>query len=272
MWLILCIVRRHIHLIHNILISLLFPSHNHLKSSHSLKTMSNSSSSSKVSCCRKFTHAVNTFGLIIMNILDLLLAFAIFSVGVWLKKKMSNATSAKAMWLVYCCISLGVLMFLISSLSFLSICISSCRCLVSVSAQLATIVAFLCLSLGIACACMRNNVLNYLDDNAEEFNLSENDTNFIHGWYTITNISLFVVAILEFARYYISIRFRVNSYRIDGEFNSLINEEESEYQERHEKRKAEIRVKYNNLRLEPVRKNVPCAFLCICTCIYSRIA
>ena len=139
-------------------------------------------------------------------------------------------------------------MFLISSLSFLSLCIKECRCLVSLSGNLATIVAILCFALGVALACMQRNVLDYIDENSEEWSFSQSEIDFFSRWYTVMNITLFIVSFLEFLRHYISIKYRVNSYRIEGEFNALIQEEESSYEEKHEQRKAEIRSKYQNLR------------------------
>ena len=132
-------------------------------------------------------------------------------------------------------------------------CCKSCRCIGSISERLATLVAFLCLIMAIAFAILRDNVLGYLDDHNDDIGLSEDDVELLSHWYTATNVALFVLAVLEFARFYISKKYRVQSYRIqkENEYDALIgsnDSEENEYTRQHEARKQQIRDKYKGLR------------------------
>ena len=210
---------------------------------------SQESRSSKVSnlgwCCYYF----NTYALIIQNIIDLLVSFILLFFGAYLYKNLNHKFSdSQTAWLVASCIIIGTLLFMTCMLSFISISCTSCRCLAVVSGNLATLVAISCLILAITFAILRDNIFEYFDQNKDEIEISESELEFIKAWYTFANICLFLLSILEFVRYQLSLRFRVTSYRIDGEFKALIDEEEAQYNERHEKRKKEIRSKYKNLR------------------------
>ena len=208
---------------------------------------------SRITCCGRCLHCCNKFGLVVMNVVDFLVAVLLLFIGIYLRKNLGDKYNPNTSWLIWSCLALGALLFLVSMLSTFSMCSKSCRCIGKVSERLATLVAFLCLIMAIAFAVLRDNVLGYLDDHNDDVGLSEDDLELISHWYTATDVALFALAILEFARFYISKKYRVQSYRIqkENEYDALIgksNSEESEYKRQHEARKQEIREKYKGLR------------------------
>ena len=210
--------------------------------------------SSRITCCGKCLHCCNKFGLVMMNVLDFFVAVLLLFIGIYLKKNLGDKYNPNTAWLIWSCLSLGALLFLVSILSTMSICCNkSCRCIGSISERLATLVALLCLIMAITFAILRGNVLGYLDDHNDDLGLSDNDVELLSHWYTSTDIALFLLAVLEFVRYYISKKYRVQSYRIqkENEYDALItadNSDENEYKRKHETRKKEIRDKYKGLR------------------------
>lgn len=216
-----------------------------------------SSTSSKLTCWTKTCHWFNTFGLMLQNVVDLAASVLLLFLAIYLKQKLgSDFNNPQVAWLGYCCFVIGGLLFLISMFSFFSICCPSCRCLGAVSEKLASLVAILCLILGITCAVMRQDILDYFNENQESLHLSENDIDFIEEWYDATNIFLFALFVLEVIRYQASANYRLTSYRIDGEFDALIDgKEDSDLsKDEREAKKQAIRDKYRNTLREAQRK------------------
>ena len=208
---------------------------------------------SRITCCGRCLHCCNKFGLVIMNVVDFLVAVLLLFIGIYLRKNLDDKYDPNTAWLIWSCLALGALLFLVSMLSTMSMCYKACRCIGSVSERLASLVAFLCLVMAIAFAVLRGNVLGYLSDHNDDIGLSEEDVDFISHWYTATNVALFLLAVMEFLRFYISKKYRVQSYRIqkENEYDALLdanNGKENDYDKRHEARKQEIREKYKGLR------------------------
>ena len=195
-------------------------------------------------------------GLMIQNFVDLAASVMLIYLGFYLYEELgSDFNNPRVAWLGYCCFGLGGLLFLVSMFSFFSICCPMCRCLGAVSEKLASLVAILCLILGITCLIMRKDILDYFDSNADELHLSEDDITFMEDWYDATNIFLLALFILELVRYQASLQYRLTSYRIDGEFKALIDgDEDGLSKDEREVKKQAIRDRYRNTLREAQKK------------------
>jgi len=206
--------------------------------------------SNRMGCCDKCCHSLNKFGLLVQNTVDFLVGIVLISFSVYIYHNIgsNNFNNLRVAWLGYCCIVLGILLVAISSLGFLSIIIDSCRCLTYAANFFSRFLSLLCLSLGIAFAILRENMLEYFDENVTELGLTNGNVEFIKNWYTVCNVSLFILSVLQIVRIQANARYRETSYRIEKEFSALLDQEESVYEEKHKQRKDEIREKYENLK------------------------
>jgi hypothetical protein len=83
-------------------------------------------------------------------------------------------------------------------------------------------------------------MLEYFDENVTELGLTNGNVEFIKNWYTVCNVSLFILSVLQIVRIQANARYRETSYRIEKEFSALLDQEESVYEEKRKQRKDEI--------------------------------
>ena len=95
---------------------------------------------------------------------------------------------------------------------------------------------------------MRENICAYFDDNGQKMGLSDREISNIKSWYTIIVCCLFALTILQIIRIQANIHYRETSYKIEREFNALLDEDELAYTTQHETRKSKIRDKYDQMR------------------------
>jgi hypothetical protein len=201
-----------------------------------------------LSCCEKCCFRFNNCNLQILNFIDICLGGASIYVAVYLYTKLKdNFIDSNTGWLAWCLIIIGMLLLLVSLLSFCAV-TSKCRCAISPAKYLCLLLSALCFATGIAAIALHNKVFNYLNDNGDEIGLSTSDINEIKQYYDIVSYTLLGMCILELIRFKLSQGFITNARRIDGEFDNLLSNDYIAWDEKINTNKVAREEKYKNLK------------------------
>jgi hypothetical protein len=226
-------------------------------------------SSARVTGCSRTRIFCRTFGLQILNLIDILLGGFLIGLGIYLRLKVGESffQDEHTGWLALSTEVMGVLMLLVSLTSLLAIMNSGrntaffshpfpllnmnsigCRWMAYPSGYLALIEAILALSLGIAALSLQDSVLSYLDENGEDMGLSDEDLSLLETWYNIIAYGMFGLCVLEIVRFRFSMRYRADALRLDGEFDALLAEDQKNWNQKIHTNQVAREGKYDDLR------------------------
>jgi hypothetical protein len=173
--------------------------------------------------------------------------FVTFSLYLYSKFDDSHSSQDLA-WMFWCCVSLGLSLLTVSSFSFIAIVHSGCRCMMWVSCRLAVILGIISCAFGAATFILKKKFYNYLDNEGAEDGITSSDAQTIKQWYLVIGCCMMGVTALELLRFQLSRGFKEQSQRMDGEFGSLLLEDEDEWQNELKNNSATRADKYNDLR------------------------
>ena len=116
------------------------------------------------------------------------------------------------------------------------------------SSYMALLLAGLSMLLCILVFAMKPTIVKYVNDNGPELGMSANQISLFKTWYTIMGWCVLGFFVLELFRYRASLHFKKNVYRQDGEFEALLDHEETVAAERMEDASDARSKKYSDLR------------------------
>jgi hypothetical protein len=148
----------------------------------------------------------------------------------------------------YVCIVVGVLLFSVAFLSLLSIALTSCRWAIIPSGYFALLTAFGALCTGIILAAQRDQLFNYIEDHQEDIDLSDSDVETLKRWTWFLVYSSFFEFVSSLIRSFSSRSFYNSLKRVDGAFDSLLDEESRLMDEKMDQNRDNIGAKYDGLR------------------------
>lgn len=190
---------------------------------------------------------VGQFGLQIFNLFDSLVGCLLFTFGIFLKVNL-GFNDREVEWIGYITISLGCALIGISGLCFIGLISPGCRSGLLVSGYLSMICSLCCLSSAIAMAVGRSQFIDYIDDNAEELNLSNKETETVKTSFTILTFGLFYLFLSCIIRYQTCRKIYNSTVLMDTEFDRLLIDEEDMFDSSHQVKREHIESKYDNLR------------------------
>lgn len=91
-------------------------------------------------------------------------------------------------------------------------------------------------------------MFNYLDNNGEDLGLSSPDIDLLKAWFNIVAYGMFGLFVLEIIRYKVSMKYRAEALRIDGEFDALLDEDNKAWNEKIQSNKSAREGKYSDMR------------------------
>jgi hypothetical protein len=203
----------------------------------------------KVGTCEKCCFSFATVYLQIVNLLDFLVACGLLSFSIFLYTKVGSDWSAPAIsWLLWCSLFISILLFLISSLSFLALTSPSCRCCTNLTDVFAVMVVILDLAVGIASIKLKNLVLAYFTNHQESLGLTDSDLHTLKTWYLGIMFLFFLSLFLEALRVWCNRGYSDTAVRIDREYDSLLQEDERNWEKTLNEKQQVTSEKYKSLR------------------------
>ena len=204
---------------------------------------------SRVSNWEKCCFACSSAYLQIINIIDFFAGLFFIVFTIYLFDKLGEHSDDFAIaWLGWSSLFLGVLLILLSSLTFCAISSQDCRCMISPVDSLIVIIVLFCLVMGILSIELHTLFTNYINDHGSSWGLSNRDIDDIENWYWFIAFGFFGVMALEITRFVFNRYFKGTSRRIDREYDSLLNEDNLEWDERLIENKLKTEKKYKDLR------------------------
>lgn len=202
-----------------------------------------------MTCCQRFENGAAQFGIFAMNLIDFFVACMFLTFGIYFHTQLGSETSdIHTAWLAYVVLLLGATLLVIVALSFTSMNITTCKIGVVISGYLALFVSITSFIMAITALVVRVDLFDYLDSHREDLGLSSEDLDSIREWYSWVIFGLFCSFILEFIRYKWS-SFLYRSFSIqDAKYQSLLAQEEDEYEVKINAGRTERAERYGNLR------------------------
>lgn len=204
---------------------------------------------SRVSNWEKCCYACSSAYLQIINLIDFFagLFFIVFTIYLF-DKLGEHSDDLMVSWLGWSSLFLGVLLLTLSSLTFCAITSQSCRCCISLTDFIIVIIVLFCLAMGILSIELHSLFTNYINDHGKDWGLSSTDIDDIENWYWFIAFGFFVVLGMEVTRFIFNRYFKDTSRRIDREYDSLLNEDNVQWDEQFNQNKLKTEKKYKDLR------------------------
>lgn len=207
------------------------------------------SQSVRVGCCEKFCYSCGTISIQLINLVDFLAGctFVVFAIYLYENLDYEDVGNEGA-WMGWCCGILGGLLLIESFFSFCAIVHKGCRCCMWWSCWLALLLAALNLGAGVMALALQKKFYHFLDDHGNAEGITDSGILIIKNWYTVIASVMLGLCILEIVRFQLSRGFKESSRRIDGEFDSLLMQDDENWQERLRDNTSARTEKYNDLR------------------------
>ncbi len=200
----------------------------------------------EVTCCDKCCRWVQVKLLIIINLVDFVASGSLMFFGIYLKK---NNLAPEYVYVPVLSIGIYALTTCLLSL-WGSCCWKSCWgcCLYPVSAILGLVLGLAEIAGGGVLLGYREKYSSWLDDNQEQYNISNKQLDELKHGITAVAIGLFLLAFMEMVRFCASRGFK-RGRRQDDDTRAMLEEYETlEADDRRQVRASERSQKYNQLR------------------------
>jgi hypothetical protein len=203
----------------------------------------------RVSNFEKCCFACSAAYLQIINIIDFFagLFFIVFTIYLF-DKLGEHSDDFVVSWLGWSSLFLGVLLLLLSCLTCCAITSEDCRCMISPTDFLIVIIVLFCLVMGVLSVELHSLFTKYVNDHGGSWGLSRNDIDDIENWYWFIAFGFFVVMGMEVTRFVFNRYFKGSARRIDREYDSLLNEDNLQWDEQFAENKVKTEKKYKDLR------------------------
>lgn len=157
----------------------------------------------------------------------------------------NSSTTQMVSWIS---IIVGLLLLIVAFLSLLSIAMSSCRWAIIPSGYLAIITSIGALCTGIVLVVRKQKLFNYIEDHQEDIGFSDNDVNTLERWTWFLVYGSFFEFVSSLIRFFSSRPFYNSLKRVDGAFESLLDEESRLIDDKMDQNRGNIEAKYDGLR------------------------
>jgi hypothetical protein len=188
------------------------------------------------------------FTLWMMNIIDLMVGGSLVSVSIYLSVKLGNSASqsVEIAWIFWISLTLGAVLLFVTMLSFTAITTQRFRhSAAMLSCNIGIFGGLLSFVFALVLAAMQHFVIRYLENQS---GLSSHDITTWKSSYEVVTYGLICISMMEILRYYLTERFVRFSRQIDSRFESLLSDEERNWQTKLTENKADRNQKYAGMK------------------------
>lgn len=206
------------------------------------------SSNAAVSGCEKLTYSWSAGILHLMNLVTLIVGVVCFAYAVTIFNSLyPHDMNIRIAWIPW---GLGIdgTLFVIESLFCFTAIVTTCRSIIIVPKFLVVLAAISSLALSITALAQKPSVYSYLDEGSDQTALTDKQTTDMKDWYVIVAYTLFSVGILCFVKLWFMMGFRTAAERLDDEFEALLTEDQTLWDDKMSINKVTREEKYNDLR------------------------
>lgn len=183
-----------------------------------------------------------------LNIIDFCIGCVLFTFGIYLRIELGNDENMTSQLVGYVAIIVGLLLLIVAFLSLCAISISSCRCAIIPSGYLAILTAIGALITGIVLLARKKKLFDYLNEHQDEIGLDDNDISTLERWAIFIVYSSFFEFVSSIIRFFSSKSLYLSLRKVDGAYESLLDEETKIMDEKIDQNRENINAKYDGLR------------------------
>jgi hypothetical protein len=196
-------------------------------------------------CCYSFSSCY----LQLINVVDFLTGatFIVFSIYLW-SKLGDNFGDATVAWVGWATMLVGAMLVLLSVLTFLAMSCVQCLCMFTPSDVLIILINLLCLVLGVLSIELQPLFSRSLRDHGASWGLTATDIRDIDNWYWFIAFGFFAILGLQTTRFVCNRYFKKTARRLDTEYDSLLQQDNQQWDQQFAAHTSETEQKYRDLR------------------------